>query len=1008
VEQLEPRCLLSGSGATLTLDPTQLPLAFNGAGQAVTSGTINAGTADVNYYNFTLGSASHVHLTTLDKGVSPFVSVISLYVLDSSTTYGFRLLAQDDGAAHGGDAVLDQSLAAGTYFVAVSGSGNRYFFPFLADSGFFGSTGAYTLQVTATANGLDGTGYGPVLLPGNALDGTTLHGSPLVLRVDFSEPLNPGTLTDPNTGAPLVQLVNTDTGLPVTLAANNPIALDGTGTKLQITPAAALGIGHYSLTIFGDPSRSAVILGANNLAVGTDPSNAFGADVTLHFQIDGMEGVQGATTADDTLPFAHELSNVTTAGLIQIAGAIGDDPYYDTTQVDSFGNVLPQYNPANQVNFYHFHVGAGNYALGAEVFAGRIGSPLFPAITLFQVDPSTGLFTFKASNSGTFNGVHATNGTVPLSGDPALFYGVTQGDYVLAVSSAFNYWDPASGLTPDQAGVFNPIHSHSGVGGNSTGNYVLNVLVQAAPQPPHVVATSIADGSTLTAPPTTFTVQFDAPVSLELLAFASAFQGQAVGPLPGIYVQDVTNPSYTAFPRLVNYDTTRNTATFALLDALPNDSFQLHLVPSKVTDFGGNPLVPNDSSGDYVVHFAVQGPARGSVAGSRVWLDAGNNSDPNNPQVLGTLFPLELANTETLRRDLTTYPVASASDTRDYYQINLPEGGDYLFTITNAAGLPTGAIPVVYQVTYDSAGVRHLTPWVLDQPNPNQSYAQTHFAAGTYVIGLTNFTATGANVKYDINLSLQSAPDQPVPLVVGPRPALRLQLVGNPTSTPTPVVVVPPPTSSPVATSDLPSGVLLALSQGSLGGVSGGPGSSSPEAPTLVQLSDPGLPGGVLNLVIVTQALNSGDLGLDQPGDFAGIVFGGPLVTLEATVRGTVDAVAEVGEVLARAGLSVAREISVNDPVDALFARWAEEDAEITPPVPEKQAPESGAQVEVAFLPERGESAGGTHAAVSSRSFVSDLAWATFLAMGGAFAIVGGQQWWWARWRTKPHAVPQA
>ena len=42
------------------------------------------------------------------------------------------------------------------------------------------------------------------------------------------------------------------------------------------------------------------------------------------------------------------------------------------------------------------------------------------------------------------------------------------------------------------------------------------------------------------------------------------------------------------------------------------------------------------------------------------------------------------------------------------------------------------------------------------------------------------------------------------------------------------------------------------------------------------------------------------------------------------------------------------------------------------------------------------------------RSFVSDLAWATFLAMGGAFAIVGGQQWWWARWRTKPHAVPQA
>src|SRR5207253_1889254 len=80
--------------------------------------------------------------------------VLSLYnndPLDSVDLYdplGHRRLAQAEGAP--GDATqLTSALAPGTYFVAVSGAGNRDFNPFLAGSGFPGSTGAYRLDMAA-------------------------------------------------------------------------------------------------------------------------------------------------------------------------------------------------------------------------------------------------------------------------------------------------------------------------------------------------------------------------------------------------------------------------------------------------------------------------------------------------------------------------------------------------------------------------------------------------------------------------------------------------------------------------------------------------------------------------------------------------------------------------------------------------------------------------------------------------------------------------------------------
>src|SRR5262249_9425520 len=159
---------------------------------------------------------------------------------------------------------LTQTLAAGTYGVAVSGAGNRYFYPFLAGSGYPGSTGAYTLSLQASA--ADDS-------PG-------------------------GTPSGPTPGA------------------------------TQDTPGTALDL--------GNPGS----LGGNR---------------------------------------------------VQVSGFPGADP------------ADPPGGEASEVDLYHFRITApGTYALGAEVFAGRIGSPLDPALTLFRRD-TDGTLALVASNGNTDN-----------------------------------------------------------------------------------------------------------------------------------------------------------------------------------------------------------------------------------------------------------------------------------------------------------------------------------------------------------------------------------------------------------------------------------------------------------------------------------------------------------------------------------------------------------------------------------------------------------------------------
>ena len=160
----------------------------------------------------------------------------------------------------------------------------------------------------------------------------------------------------------------------------------------------------------------------------------------------------GATASDDTAATAQDLGDITGLGLVQVAGAIGDDPAFNPALSPD-----PQDNPANQVDLYHFQiVGPGRYAFLAEVFAGRIGSPLDPGISLFELDPSTGSLVFLAGNNNTLNPTQGTDGTSPLFSDSELSDGLTAGDYYLAVADGSNTPSPLEFQAPGSPGIFDP------------------------------------------------------------------------------------------------------------------------------------------------------------------------------------------------------------------------------------------------------------------------------------------------------------------------------------------------------------------------------------------------------------------------------------------------------------------------------------------------------------------------------------------------------------------------
>jgi hypothetical protein len=566
-----------------------------------------------------------------------------------------------------------------------------------------------------------------------------------------------------------------------------------TSVELQLSPSAPLAPGYYQAYLGGDLNSNDISLAdLNGIPLGTNAQHPNGQNVTLSFQVSGVEGTRGMNApADDTPATAHDFGNISAGGPVQVAGTIGDDPT-DPIPFDSA-----------DVDLYHFRItGPGRYAFAAEVFAHRIGSPLNAGVSLFVLDPGSGQLRLLAGNDDTMNPIKAADHrSEPLFSDPALFTGLEAGDYYVAVSAHGNVPDPDRGWLPGTNGIFDPNISHSGTAGVTLGPYVLNLRAVADNVAPQVTAVTPQPGEVLTAPPTELTVTFSKAVDLQNLAF-QAFATTQQGSLTAVYLRGPNGVLY--YPRLESFDPSGGQATFLMLDRLPAGSYQLHLSgPEGLTDFAGNELVGNSPDGDYVSSFTVAaGGANGSASAS-------------SAQDMGVLFPHEMeGNGVPVTWPAITNPADTCSfqvlQTQSYFFLL---GGRTLspglqLTLTDAQGNPVSA-------TVQADGVS----------------LQAFLNAGSYEIRMTGGTPAGdAGDNYTLRIVLGGSAENPPPLTLGPAPVLSLRLTSPLVSTtpPPPVPVPAPAAGNPSAP---PSGGPPALPSTN---PSPAPAAAAPEVPPSV------------------------------------------------------------------------------------------------------------------------------------------------------------------------------
>ena len=803
IEALDGRLLLNGaplisSGSPVvaneTVDQAYDLGGLNQPTQVVGSvGNGPCGAADVTWYEFELANAARVDLNISPAASgSPFVSVLSVYnndPQDYGDPYGLnghRLIGQTEANFSNGEASFSQNLGPGDYFVAVSGGGNINFSPVVAGSGYPGATGSYELSLKATDLGLSGAG--PTVLSSDPASGAKLAASPLVIRLEMSDPLDPNSVVAGQT-VTLSYLppgaTNGSTPIPIALASVN---YSSTANELQLFPATALAPGTYTVNLSGDSiANQAVVTDLNGLPVGTNLAHPLGADESFSFQVNGVDGVAGAASSDNTAATARQLGDVGGAGLIQVGGAIGVDPFLNPNLSPDPTNPEPQLFPANQVDLYHFPIcGTGRYSLQSEVFAGRIGSMLDPGLSLFKLDPVTGLLVFVAGDNNSLDPTQGTDGTVPLFTDSALSAGLTAGDYYLAVSGGSNTPSPIEGQAPGSPGIFDPNQPGSAQNGWSTGPYLLNLLVVPATHPPIVVASSPSYGQVLDQAPTEITVQFSETMNLQQLAF-EAYETAYSSSLPQVFIEGSDGTTYA--PRFLSYDPTTNQATFQMLNGLANGDYTLHVSgPAGLTDLAGDALVGNDPSGDEVIPFQVNGPDHG-ITGS---VNSGYTVQSLGGQVasqdLGVLFPLELQAGVTVVRNPLTNSTAPTSDlSADVYNFQLMQSQEYAFVLSGVS-LPSG----VELILTDSSG-NVISLLATDDGLVNFGPLNP----GSYTLTVAGWTAAqSSSISYLLTIDIVGQQDNAPPLVNGPAPAIQLQLGALPGTGTIDTVTFPAPPSS--------------------------------------------------------------------------------------------------------------------------------------------------------------------------------------------------------------------
>jgi hypothetical protein len=718
---------------------------------------------DVDWYQFTLDKPTELTLQAEAAGESGLLPVVGLYNHDLErwndpyNPLGHRLLGRGEAAIDGLSSVQTRHLAPGTYFIAVSGEGNFDFHPFIADSGLPGAMGDYELTITGSEIVIE-PGDGPVVLASspNALE--LLDGSPFVVRINFDRSLDLGSIA-PGANVLLIQSANETFGdgddVSVPFAGWN---FSTAVHELQLWTESALGglgSGFYQLVLIGNTSTGVALLGGDGIPLGASAASPEGSDFTLNFTIIGSEG--GDSLANDTPELAIELDDITEL-FTRVTGAIGDDPAYTPWQIDPLLT-----NRASDVDLYHFTIsGPGQYALLADVFAGRIGSPLDPGLSLFRWNAAEARLELVSVNDSTCNGTEATNGMVPLFTDAALFVGLTEGEYYLAVSAGDNTPDAGQARFVGVDGVFDPHVCHSGWAGSSMGEYVLTLTTYADDVVPEVVSVSFADGTVLGSPPTHCSVRFSEPVALQQLAYL-AFESTSQDVIPCVFILAGDGTRY--YPRMIEYvnlseaEGGGSEATFLMLDGLGNGQHELHFSGDLgLTDFAGLPIVSNHASSDYVVHFSVNGPARGDDGSPLQWTSAKRNDEFAEAQSIGVLFPHEIeAGVTFVRRAEDQHK----KDEADYFRFEVLQARPYHFSVTGHAGVQL----VLLDTNGDVVPAANLGDTLI-----------AHLTEGVYVLGVVGWQAHDAkDVAYRALLSMGGSGENPPPLTNGPAPAVSVR-----------------------------------------------------------------------------------------------------------------------------------------------------------------------------------------------------------------------------------------
>lgn len=440
-------------------------------------GASETGAGDVEWYQFELDRPARVALKL--EGSQPdsmFRGVLSLFNQDFDgddplNPQGLRRLELAVGGdGENGVASLDRNLGPGIYHLAVSGAGNEIFSPLVAHTGLPGSLGAFDLSLNVRA-AEPAVSDGPWILNSTPAPESLLTGAPLAIRVELSRPLDPASVEAGRSVHLTFSPDGTFHGEGVQTVPLAVLRYASSAGEIQMIPAFPLAPGFYQVVLagHGEPGSS-VLTGLDGTPLGSDGLHPAGQDYLFTFQVGGIEGSANLDgPADDTPAGAHELGELTLSAPIRIAAAIGDDPYYHPANAPDPDGPTGSFEAVHDLDLYHFRVsGPGPYKFFADVFAGRIGSPLGAGLRLFRLNTDSQKLDAIDLPAFFYSIIpYDDRDVLPQLLDTTSYVDLEAGDYYISVSSG-NPWS------------YDPNVSRSNRDGQESGPYVLNLSLSPA------------------------------------------------------------------------------------------------------------------------------------------------------------------------------------------------------------------------------------------------------------------------------------------------------------------------------------------------------------------------------------------------------------------------------------------------------------------------------------------------------------------------------------------------